>query len=101
MNETHYDVELSPTVENDADVQRAAEKYSAQQVVAQSMHDAETLHADLATYSLTREQVVEKYKAAGIDVRQGTVSFYTKGGRLRAVKVEAKSGLQLYVYYAA
>src|SRR4051812_35081703 len=101
MNETHNDVELSLAIENDADVQRAAEEYSVQQSVAPSMHDAETVHADLAPYSLTREQVVEKYKAAGIDVKPRTISFYAKEGRLRAVKVEAKNGLERYVYDAA
>src|SRR4051795_9987443 len=101
MNETHNDVKLSLAIENDADVQRAAEEYSVQQSVAPSIHDAETVRADLAPYALTREQVVEKYKAAGIDVKPRTVSFYAKEGRLRAVKVEAKNGLERYVYDAA
>src|SRR3954451_6382095 len=77
------------------------EEYTPRHPIAPSMHGAETVHADLAPYSLTREQVVEKYKAAGFDVKPRTVSFYAKEGRLRAVKVEAKNGLERYVYDAA
>src|SRR5690349_11144606 len=102
MNETQSQVEFSPPSENDADAQRAAEEYIVQEpAVAPSMHDARTVHADLAPYTLTREQVVEKYKAAGFDVKPRTVSFYAKTKRLRAEKVEAKNGLERYVYDAA
>jgi hypothetical protein len=66
--------------------------------VASSMHNAETVQIDLAPYSLTREQVAERYAAAGFSVKPRTVSLYAQQGRLRARKVEAKNGLERYLF---
>ena len=62
------------------------------------MHDAETVQIDLSPYSLTREQVAEKYAEAGFSVKPRTVSLYAQQGRLRARKVEAKNGLERYLF---
>lgn len=62
------------------------------------LHGAETVQIDLAPYSLTREQVAERYAAAGFSVKPRTVSLYAKEGRLRARKVEAKNGLERYLF---
>lgn len=59
---------------------------------------AETVHLDLAAFSLTREQVAERYKAAGFDIQPRTVSDYGKRGLLRAHKVPAKNGLMRYLF---
>src|SRR3954453_12834818 len=61
-------------------------------------HGAETMQIDLAPYSLTREQVAECYAAAGFSVKPRTVSLYAQQGRLRARKVEAKNGLERYLF---
>jgi hypothetical protein len=61
-------------------------------------HGAETVQIDLAPYSLTREQVAERYTAAGFSVKPRTVSLYAQQGRLRARKVEAKNGLERYLF---
>src|SRR5215208_6654732 len=63
-----------------------------------ALHGAETVQIDLAPYSLTREQVAERYTAAGFSVRPRTVSLYAQQGRLRARKVEAKNGLERYLF---
>src|ERR687884_720604 len=65
---------------------------------ASFLHGAETAQIDLAPYSLTREQVAERYAAAGLSVRPRTVSLYAQQGRLRARKVEAKNGLERYLF---
>ena len=65
---------------------------------ASSLHGAETVQVDLAPYSLTREQVAERYAAAGFSVKPRTVSLYAQQGRLRARKVEAKNGLERYLF---
>jgi hypothetical protein len=65
---------------------------------APSMHGAETVRIELAPYSLTREQVAERYAAAGFSVKPRTVSLYAQQGRLRARKVEAKNGLERYLF---
>jgi hypothetical protein len=65
---------------------------------ASSMHGAETVRIELAPYSLTREQVAERYAAAGFPVKPRTVSLYAQQGRLRARKVEAKNGLERYLF---
>jgi hypothetical protein len=57
------------------------------------VHGAETVQIDLAPYSLTREQVAERYAAAGFSVKPRTASLYAQQGTLRARKVEAKNGL--------
>src|ERR671926_132962 len=102
MIETPNRTELSVLGEDDATMHHASEEETMQETtIASRMHDAETVHADLAPYSLTREQVVERYKAAGFEVKARTVSYYAKEGRLRAVKVEAKNGLERYVFDAA
>lgn len=62
------------------------------------LHGAETVQIDLAPYSLTREQVAERYAAAGFSVKPRTVSLYAQQGRLRARKVEAKNGLERYLF---
>jgi hypothetical protein len=59
---------------------------------------AQTLHLDLAAFSLTREQVAERYKTAGFDIQPRTVSDYGKRGLLRAHKVPAKNGLMRYLF---
>ena len=56
------------------------------------------MHLDLAAFSLTRDQVAERYAAAGFSVKPRTVSLYAKEGRLRAHKVEAKNGLVRYLF---
>src|SRR4051794_1226440 len=61
-------------------------------------HGAETVQIDLAPYSLTREQVAERYATAGFSVKPRTVSLYAQQGRLRARKVEAKNGLERYLF---
>jgi hypothetical protein len=66
--------------------------------VASFVHGAETVQIDLAPYSLTREQVSERYAAAGFPVKPRTVSLYAQQGRLRARKVEAKNGLERYLF---
>jgi hypothetical protein len=66
--------------------------------VAPFLHGAETVQIDLAPYSLTREQVAERYTAAGLSVKPRTVSLYAQQGRLRARKVEAKNGLERYLF---
>ena len=66
--------------------------------VAPFLHGAETVQIDLAPYSLTREQVAERYAAAGFPVKPRTVSLYAQQGRLRARKVEAKNGLERYLF---
>src|SRR5215207_1724066 len=66
--------------------------------VAPFLHGAETVQIDLAPYSLTREQVAERYVAAGFPVKPRTVSLYAQQGRLRARKVEAKNGLERYLF---
>jgi hypothetical protein len=68
------------------------------EAVAPSLHGAETVQIDLAPYSLTREQVAERYVAAGFPVKPRTVSLYAQQGRLRAHKVEAKNGLERYLF---
>jgi hypothetical protein len=60
--------------------------------------DARTVHIDLAAFSLTREQVAERYKTAGLDIQPRTVSDYGKRGILRAYKVPAKNGLTRYLF---
>ena len=67
-------------------------------IVAPFLHGAETVQIDLAPYSLTREQVAERYAAAGFSVKPRTVSLYAQQGRLRARKVEAKNGLERYLF---
>jgi hypothetical protein len=62
---------------------------------------AETVQIDLAPYSLTREQVAERYAVAGFSVKPRTVSLYAQQGRLRARKVEAKNGLERYLFDSA
>jgi hypothetical protein len=62
------------------------------------MHSAETVRIELAPYSLTREQVAERYAAAGFSVKPRTVSLYAQQGRLRARKVEARNGLERYLF---
>src|SRR5215213_11446598 len=62
------------------------------------LHGAETVQIDLTPYSLTREQVAERYTAAGFSVKPRTVSLYAQQGRLRARKVEAKNGLERYLF---
>src|SRR5689334_16528049 len=62
------------------------------------LHGSETVQIDLAPYSLTREQVAERYSAAGFSVKPRTVSLYAQQGRLRACKVEAKNGLERYLF---
>src|SRR5215207_6336894 len=69
--------------------------------VAPFLHGAETVQIDLAPYSLTREQVAERYTAAGFSVKPRTVSLYAQQGRLRARKVEAKNGLERYLFDSA
>src|SRR4051812_41226119 len=101
MNETQIDRGLPSLAEDDAEDQHARDDATMQRSIASDLRDAGTVHADLAPYSLTREQVVELYKAAGVDVKPRTVSFYAKEGRLRAVKVEAKNGLERYLFDAA
>jgi hypothetical protein len=66
--------------------------------LAPFMHGAETAQIDLAPYSLTREQVAERYATAGFSVKPRTVSLYAQQGRLRARKVEAKNGLERYLF---
>ena len=66
--------------------------------LAPFLHGAETVQIDLAPYSLTREQVAERYAAAGFTVKPRTVSLYAQQGRLRARKVEAKNGLERYLF---
>ena len=61
-------------------------------------HGAETVQIDLAPFSLTREQVSERYAAVGFTVKPRTVSLYAQQGRLRARKVEAKNGLERYLF---
>jgi hypothetical protein len=65
------------------------------------LHDAETVQIELAPYSLTREQVAERYAAAGFPVKPRTISLYAQQGRLRARKVEAKNGLERYLFDSA
>src|SRR5690348_13581891 len=106
MIETPNRTELSALAEDDAVMHHASaedmmQAEAAASIVASGMHYAETVHADLAPYSLTREQVSQKYKEAGFVVKPRTVSLYAKEGRLRAVKVEAKNGLERYVFDAA
>src|SRR4051794_30195842 len=60
------------------------------------MHDADTV--PLAEFSLTRDQVVELYTAAGIKVEKRTVSRYAQEGLLRAEKVDAERGLKRYLF---
>jgi hypothetical protein len=64
--------------------------------LASSRHGAGTV--SLTEFSLTREQVVELYAAAGINVRPRTVSRYAQEGRLHARKVEAERGLERYLF---
>lgn len=64
-------------------------------------YGAETVQIDLAAYSLTREQVAERYRAAGFDIQPRTVSDYAKRGMLRAHKVPGKNGLTRYLFDAA
>ena len=66
--------------------------------LAPFMHDAETVQIELAPYSLTREQVAERYAGAGFSVKPRTVSLYAQQGTLRARKVEAKNGLKRYLF---
>ena len=68
------------------------------QDLAPFLHGAETMHIDLAPFSLTREQVAERYVAAGFTIKPRTVSLYAQQGRLRARKVAAKNGLERYLF---
>ena len=61
-------------------------------------YGAETMRIDLAAFSLTREQVAERYRAAGFDIQPRTVSDYAKRGTLRAHKVPGKNGLSRYLF---
>ena len=63
--------------------------------LAPSMHGATVT---LAEFSLTRDQVVELYAAAGIRVERRTVSRYAQEGLLRAEKVDAERGLKRYLF---
>ena len=63
---------------------------------ASSWHDADTV--PLTEFSLTRDQVVELYAAAGIKVEKRTVSRYAQEGLLRAEKVDAERGLKRYLF---
>ena len=60
------------------------------------IHDADTV--PLTEFSLTRDQVVELYAAAGIKVEKRTVSRYAQDGLLRAEKVDAERGLKRYLF---
>src|SRR4051794_6018824 len=60
------------------------------------MHDADTV--PLTEFSLTRDQVVELYAAAGFKVEKRTVSRYAQEGLLRAEKVDAERGLKRYLF---
>ncbi len=71
---------------------------SLDEATASFLHGTETVQIDLAPYSLTREQVAERYAAAGFSVKPRTVSLYAQQGRLRARKVEAKNGLERYLF---
>jgi hypothetical protein len=71
---------------------------SLEEAAASFLHNAETVQIDLAPYSLTREQVTERYAAAGFSLKPRTVSLYAQQGRLRARKVEAKNGLERYLF---
>ena len=63
---------------------------------APSWHRATTV--PLAEFSLTRDQVVAMYVAAGIKVERRTVSRYAQEGTLRAQKVDAERGLKRYLF---
>lgn len=61
---------------------------------------AAPFHIDLEAFSLTREQVAERYRAAGFDIQPRTVSDYGRRGVLRACKVPGKNGLTRYLFDA-
>ncbi len=65
-----------------------------------NIYDAETMRIDLTAFSLTREQVAERYRVAGFDIQPRTVSDYAKRGILRAHKVPGKNGLTRYLFDA-